>query len=312
MSTKTIAFIGQSNMQGQGDSTISPTPETAIAQEWIFTPSQTGGTGYWTTLVDPVSRNMIASTMKANTGSLVPAFCNAYHAATGNEVNVIHHAVSGSSLVQQPLTTTASSQNWSLTGTTYPLPDGTTQNAYGKIRPAFKLRVNKCLENLGNVPLDMIVIFLGETDGLFTERYKTTFALYPNGMVTPAFPLGYSNPSNLPSMYQFYVDFIGWLQTQWPGVQILILQTGIWHMKKENGILTPYTGATGSIDHYNGSFNIQKIQQELATNLTGVSICTGQSLFGISKMKLDGVHYNQVGLDDVGTRAGNQAATIIP
>lgn len=300
----TFLFEGQSNMQGQGDVTLSPVLSSAQGVEWVFNASN--NTGIWYNVQDPHSRNMAGSS-KPNTGSLIPKFLETFNALTGIKAYATVYAVSGTSMLQEPGTT--SNQNWAIPGTTYPY-NGGTQQSYGVLFERMSTKVNKMLQNLGNVPLDYYVIGKGETDGTYTEKHKTVLAQYPDGMVTAKYPAGYSNPNNLPDVYTIGVNYLNEIKTRWPGVKIVIIQTGVWNIRKENGVLTPYTTSGGTATHYNGSFNIQDIQAQWAANVPDVYLVTGQDLFTIAEKKTDGVHYNQVGLNDVGVRGGTLTAAL--
>ena len=291
-----VGFIGQSNCQGMGDSALSPVPAQGVAYEWLFTQRGSAeGTGQLVSLRDPMSRNKLATTFRSRTGSKIPAFAIRYYVLTGSQAYVSHYGVSGTSVFQQPNST--SNMNWGPTGI---------------LRAAFALQTRHML-NHPEVPdqLSWVDLTIGETDGYWLEQYPEVFAAFPHQMVVPGvfdaahgFPEGYQNPERKRDAYTAYKELIAYLQAQFPGVKININQTGRWQRTADG---YPQSGA--SLKHYNGVQRMWAVQEHLGRTLPDVYCEMTEAkdfpFMGTAPfefLKPDGVHYTQKGLDYMGVR----------
>lgn len=98
---------GQSNARGRGDSSTSPTVDPALAWEY----NDAGGL---TTLDDPGAST---ASYNADTGSFLPAFANAYTAASGRPSAFVRTAIGGTSLLAANAT---GNGGWHDGGTRFP------------------------------------------------------------------------------------------------------------------------------------------------------------------------------------------------
>lgn len=271
-----LAFFGQSNAQGQGDSLTSPRLAEGEAYEWLYMRvGATGGRGWFKSLNDPVSANRTFAG-RASTGSLVPACALHYKEITGLTPLVVHCAESGSCVVSVP----DKEGTWR--------PDG-------RMRQLLIDQTEAMLAEAGIERLAWLTMTMGETDGYNSIRWADRLALFPNGMVVPGafdeangFPNGYANPTNKPSLYTAYKELFEDLRRHFPGVKININQTGTW------------LGATD--EHRLGVQNIWVVQEHLARTIPEVFCEMKEAKYfeSYGYVKEDHVHYNQRGLNYMG------------
>lgn len=103
-----VLTMGQSNMSGVGNGNQAPQTDPALCWEWD------GGPGL-VQVDDPES--CTTSPYKAQTGSLLPAFCNEYTAWSGRPVVVVRSAAGGTALLAS--NGTGGNGDWSETGTRF-------------------------------------------------------------------------------------------------------------------------------------------------------------------------------------------------
>ncbi len=270
-----LAFIGQSNCQGVGDSTLSPRPAPGTAYEYLYV----GGvrpTGQLVELKDPMSRHQLPL-YRSQTGSLVPMCALRYHELTGLIPVVSHLGASGTSVISLG-------------------PPGGTDWAPGNVlRARFVEQTNAMLAHAGIERLAWITVTLGETDGYQAGRYPTQIAQFPAGMVVPGvydaatgYPNGYPNPNRLPDLYTAYRGLIEDLRQHFPGVRFNINQTGVWEYMEDF--------------RREGVKLMWPVQEHLARTIPGVycEMKDAKYFRAFGYLQDDGVHYNQMGLNYVG------------
>lgn len=270
-----MAFFGQSNAQGQGDSLLSPRLPDSTALEFLYQRTLQQRQGWFKALRDPLSANRPA-TSKANFGTLVPQCVLTYKEMTGLTPLVVHCAETGSCVVSVP----------DKPGTWRP---------GGPMRLLLIEQTEAMLAAAGIERLAWLTMTMGETDGLNSVRWSDQLALFPNGMLVPGafdaasgYPDGYPNPQNKPDLYSAYTQFFAELRTHFPGVKININQTGTWLGLSEQ--------------HRLGVQNIWIMQEHLARTLPDVfcEMRDAKYFESYGYLKDDHVHYNQRGLNYMG------------
>lgn len=302
----TVALMGQSNGQGQGDSALSEDVPDSLAREWLFD-GATGLGRFRTGLADPVSRNQDTFFIRAHTGSLVPALAARYVGRTGRAVAVTQLCYSGSALRQRPGSSALRTMNWSDPMGAYTYGAGLTQRNYGVLRAQLKAQVQAMLAALGKGDsLDWLVMTIGETDGVYLDESAPWLAEFPDSMQVPGtydaahgYPGGYPNPTHRPDTYSAYADFLNWVGRQWPRARVCLNQTG-----RAFAQSAQYPQSQVGSHHVNGYPRMWAIQEQLVRKFGGLVVmgCAEPKNFGpLGFMKPDGIHYTQAGLNLVGT-----------
>lgn len=311
----TVALMGQSNGQGQGDSALSVDVPDSLAREWLFD-GATGQGWFRAGLADPVSRNQDTFFIRAHTGSLVPALAARYAARTGRALAVTQLCYGGSALRQRPGTQAFRTMNWSDPNASYTYGNGLVQQNHGVLRARFRAQVQAMLQALGRGDsLDWLVMTIGETDGVYLEESAQWLAEFPDSMQVPGtydaahgYPGGYPNPTHRPDTYSVYADFLNWVGRQWPRVRVCLNQTGRAYAQSAQ-----YPQSQVGANHVNGYPRMWAIQEQLVRKFGGLVVmgCAEAKNFGpLGFMKPDGIHYTQAGLNLVGTAdADAMAAT---
>lgn len=287
--------LGQGNTGPANPLYPSPIPDPAKAKEYLFTQVGTsGGNGSFVSLFDPMSRDKQPAstnpTRRSNPGSPWPAMACRLIELTGANLNVAHYAVSGSTVAQQPAS--SSNQNWSLNGV----------NGVGVLRAAARLHIQKMLDAQGvGTPLDWLVSVIGETEFYgWLVRYPTQLAIFPNGYVCPEFPAGYDNTTNRTALYDLYAEAITWFQTQFPGLKVCLVGTGPWENR---------TAAERTMGAY-----ANVVKRELAANLPNVFYCPLPEVYSVAGGHIrpapDTVHNTQSGANKTGVAVAEFIAAV--
>jgi hypothetical protein len=254
-----FAFIGQSNMSGQGDAAQSVVVPPGVANDYRLS---------WNGLLpvaDPVGEWSLYNGKQvlnaASTGSLVPGFVKQYNAATGKTMTVVHAARGGAGWYFD--------SGW-----------GSWRPGGDLINAAFQ-KIDAAIAKTGQ-PLNGIVALGGETDG-----GANTFAgawdnpnVFKQGFrdVLRAFHNRYNAP--------MYFILPGWLQ----------LAPSPW-----------VPGSDWAMNNVRQAMVEVMAEPEFATYSRAVY--RTENLRSTQYILPDGIHYNQTGLNKIGTEsAANVAA----